>query len=91
MTVLGFLLGVKAFLFGLIMTMTWLHFLVPLGLNVDVIPFPAVVGFCDPNWNINRGSDGTQEWPPKNVRYLMTDVHIEYHEVHRHERILDSH
>jgi hypothetical protein len=49
MTVLGFLLGVKAFLFGLIMTMTWLHFLVRLGLNVDVIPFPTDVGFCDPN------------------------------------------
>jgi multisubunit Na+/H+ antiporter MnhE subunit len=30
--VLGFLLGVIAFLSGLIMTMTWFHFLVPLGL-----------------------------------------------------------
>jgi hypothetical protein len=29
---LGFLLGVIAFLSGLIMTMTWFHFLVPLGL-----------------------------------------------------------
>jgi hypothetical protein len=28
----GFLLGVIAFLSGLIMTMTWFHFLVPLGL-----------------------------------------------------------
>jgi hypothetical protein len=30
---LGFLSSVIAFFFGLIVTMTWLHFLVPLGLN----------------------------------------------------------
>jgi hypothetical protein len=35
-TALGFLSGVIAFLTGLIVTMTWLHFLVPLSLNVDV-------------------------------------------------------
>jgi hypothetical protein len=34
--VLGFLSGVIAFLSDLIVTMTWLHFLVPLGLNVFV-------------------------------------------------------
>jgi hypothetical protein len=33
---LDFLSGVIAFLSGLIVTMTWLHFSVPLGLNVDV-------------------------------------------------------
>jgi hypothetical protein len=27
----------------------------------------------------------------KNERYLMKDIHLEYHEVHRHERIPDSH
>jgi hypothetical protein len=36
---LGFLSGAIAFLSGLIMTMTWLHFLVPLDLNVDVSSF----------------------------------------------------
>jgi hypothetical protein len=36
---LGFLSSVIAFLSGLIMTMTWLHFLVPLGLNVNVSSF----------------------------------------------------
>jgi hypothetical protein len=42
---LGFLLGVIAFLSGLIMTMTWLHFSVPLGLNVDVSSFLLVLSF----------------------------------------------
>jgi hypothetical protein len=36
---MGFLLGVIAFLSGLIITMTWLHFSVPLGFNVDVSSF----------------------------------------------------
>jgi hypothetical protein len=36
---LGFLSGVIAFLSGLIVTMTWLHFSVPLGLKVDVSSF----------------------------------------------------
>jgi hypothetical protein len=43
--VLGFLSGVIAFLFGLIMTMTWLHFSVPLGLNVDVSSFLLMLSF----------------------------------------------
>jgi hypothetical protein len=42
---LGFLSGVIAFLSGLIMTMTWLHFLVPLGLNVDVSSFLLMLSF----------------------------------------------
>jgi hypothetical protein len=42
---LGFLLGVIAFLFGLFVTMTWLHFLVPLGLNVDVSSFLLMLSF----------------------------------------------
>jgi hypothetical protein len=82
---LCFLSGVIAFLSGLNMTMTWLHFLVPLGLL-----FPADVKLDDPSCNISRGSGGTQEWPPKNERYLTTHIHFEYHEVHRHERIHDS-
>jgi hypothetical protein len=42
---LGFLPGVIAFLSGLTMTMTWLHFLVPLGLNVDVSSFLLILSF----------------------------------------------
>jgi hypothetical protein len=42
---LGFLSGVIAFLFGLIVTMTWLHFLVPLGLNVNVSSFLLMLSF----------------------------------------------
>jgi hypothetical protein len=42
---LGFLSGVIAFLSGLIMIMTWLYFLVPLGLNVDVSSFLLMLSF----------------------------------------------
>jgi hypothetical protein len=42
---LGFLLGVIAFLSGLIVTMTWLHFSVPLGLNVNVSSFLLMLSF----------------------------------------------
>jgi hypothetical protein len=42
---LGFLSGVIAFLSGLIVTMTWLHFLVPLSLNVDVSSFLLMLSF----------------------------------------------
>jgi hypothetical protein len=42
---LGFLSGVIAFLSGLIVTMTWLNFLVPLGLNVDVSSFVQMLSF----------------------------------------------
>jgi hypothetical protein len=42
---LGFLSVVIALLSGLIMTMTWLHFLVPFGLNVDVSSFLLMLSF----------------------------------------------
>jgi hypothetical protein len=45
LTVLGILSGVIAFLSGLIVTMTWLHFFVPLGLNVDVSSFLLMLSF----------------------------------------------
>jgi uncharacterized membrane protein len=45
LAMMGFLLGVIAFLSGLIMTMTWLHFLVPLGLNVNVSSFIVMLSF----------------------------------------------
>jgi hypothetical protein len=53
--------------------------------------FPTDVELYDPSCNINRGSSGTQEWPPKNKQYLTIDIHFKYHEVHRHKRIPDSH
>jgi hypothetical protein len=42
---LGFLSGVIAFLSGLIVTMTWLHFSVPLGLNVNVSSLLLMLSF----------------------------------------------
>jgi hypothetical protein len=62
-----------------------------LGFECECLLFPADVELYDPSYNINRGSGGTQEWPPKNERYLTTDIHFKYYEVHRHERIPDSH
>jgi hypothetical protein len=62
-----------------------------LGFECRCLLFPADVEHYCPSCNINRGSGGTQEWPSKNERYLTIDSHFEYHEVHKHERILDSH
>jgi hypothetical protein len=45
LAVLGFLSGVIAFLSSLIVTMTWLHFFVPLGLNVNVSSFLLMLSF----------------------------------------------
>jgi hypothetical protein len=45
---LGFLLGVIAFRSGLIVAMTRLHYLVPLGLNVNVFSFPLMLSFMIP-------------------------------------------
>jgi hypothetical protein len=42
---LGFLSGVIACPSGLIMTMTWLHFLAPLGSNVNVSSFLLMLSF----------------------------------------------
>jgi hypothetical protein len=62
-----------------------------LGFECRCLLFLADVKLYDPSYNINHGSGGTQEWPPKNERYLMIDIHIKYHKEHRHERIPDSH
>jgi hypothetical protein len=42
---LGFLTSVRAFLSSQIVTMTWLHFLIPLGLNVNVSSFMLMLSF----------------------------------------------
>jgi hypothetical protein len=62
-----------------------------LGFECECLLFPIDVELYDPSYNINHGSGGTQEWPPKNEQYLTTDIHLEYHEVHRYERNSDSH
>jgi hypothetical protein len=62
-----------------------------LGFECECLLFPADVELYDPSCNINHGSGGTQEWSPKNEWYLMTDIHLKYHKVHRYERIPDSH
>jgi hypothetical protein len=62
-----------------------------LGFECECFLFPTDVELCDPSYNINRGSGGTQEWPPKNEQYLTMNIHFEHHKVHRHERIPNSH
>jgi hypothetical protein len=62
-----------------------------LGFECECLLFPADVDIYDPSCNINHGSGGTQEWPPKNELYLTTDIHLEYHKVHVCEIIPNSH
>jgi hypothetical protein len=62
-----------------------------LGFESGCLIFPTDVELDDPSCNSNRGSGGTQEWPPKDEWYLTTDIHFEYHEVHSHKRIPHSH
>jgi hypothetical protein len=62
-----------------------------LGFECECLLLPTDVELDDPSCNINHGTSGTQEWPPKNKQCLMIDIHLEYHEVHRYERIPDSH
>jgi hypothetical protein len=57
----------------------------------ECLLFPPDLEIYDPSCNISCGSDDTQEWRPKNEWHLMTDIHLKYHEVHRYERIPDSH
>jgi hypothetical protein len=88
---LGFLSGVIAFLSSLIVTMTWLHFSVCLGLNVDVSSFLLMLSFL-----IRAATSIVTPMVLKNglqriSGYLMTDINFEYHEVHMHERIPNSH
>jgi hypothetical protein len=62
-----------------------------LGFECGCLLFPADVELYDSSCNINHDSGGTQEWPPKNEWYLMTDIHFDYLEINRHKRIADSH
>jgi hypothetical protein len=85
LAMLGFLSGVIAFLSGSIVTLTWLHFLVPLGLNVDVSSFLLMLSFV-----ILDAASIVALVVLNNERYLMTNIHFKYHEVHKHERIPNS-
>jgi hypothetical protein len=80
------LIGVIAFLSSVIVTMTWLHCSAPLGLNVNVSSFPLMLSFMIP-----AATSIVALAVLKNEWYLTTDIHLEYHEVHRYERIPDSH
>jgi hypothetical protein len=71
--------------------MTWLHFSVPMGLNVDVSSFLLMLSFMILAATSIVIPVVLKNILLKNERYLMTDIHFEYHEVHRHERIPDSH
>jgi hypothetical protein len=82
----GFISGVMTFHSSLIVTLTWLHCSIPLGLNVNVSSFPLMLSFM-----ILAATSIATPAVLKNERYLMTDIHINYHEVHRYERIPDSH
>jgi hypothetical protein len=64
--------------------------LITLALESEHLLFPADVELYDPSCNINLGFGGSQEWPPKNEWYLTIDIHLEYHEIHRYERIPNS-
>jgi hypothetical protein len=49
-----------------------------LGFECECLLFPTNDELYDPSCNINCGSGSTQEWPPKNERYLTIDIHLEY-------------
>jgi hypothetical protein len=83
---LGFLSGVIAFLSGLIMTLTWLHFLVPLGLTVNVSSFLLMLSFM-----ILDATSIVALVVLKMDVCCQIPLILEYHEVHRHERIPYSH
>jgi hypothetical protein len=62
-----------------------------MGLECECLLLPIDVELDDLSCNINRGSSGAQECPPKNKWFLKTDIHLEYHEVHGYQRIPNSH
>jgi hypothetical protein len=61
-----------------------------LSFESECLLLPADVEL-DPSCNINHGSNGTQEWPPRNKQCLTTNIHLEYHEIDGYERISYSH
>jgi hypothetical protein len=57
----------------------------------ECLLFPTDVELYDPSCNINRGSAGTQDGCLSSGTAHSWGAILEYHEVYRHERILDSH
>jgi hypothetical protein len=73
-----------------------IELLLPCGFDTQEYSWvKGTIGICMPAdssvYKKHQDSSGTQEWPNKNERYLTTDVYLEYDEVHRYERIPDSH
>jgi hypothetical protein len=57
----------------------------------ECLLFPTDVELYDPRCNINRGSSGTQDGCLSSDITHSWEAILEYHEVHMHERIPDSH
>jgi hypothetical protein len=62
-----------------------------LGFECKCLLFPADVEIYDPSCNINRGSGGTQDRCMSSDTAHSWETNLEYHKVHRHERIPNSH
>jgi hypothetical protein len=62
-----------------------------LGFECECLLFRADVELYDPSYNINRGSGGTQDGCLSLDTAHSLEAILEYHEVHMHERIPDSH
>jgi hypothetical protein len=62
-----------------------------LGFECEFLLFPVDVELYDPSCNINRGSGGTQDGCLSSDTAHSLQAILEYHEVHMHERIPDSH
>jgi hypothetical protein len=62
-----------------------------LGFEYELLLFPTDVELYDPSCNINRGSGGTQDGCLSSDTAHSWEAILKYHEVHKHERIPDSH
>jgi hypothetical protein len=62
-----------------------------LGFECECLLFPSDVELYDPSCIIGRGSGGTQDRCLSSDTAHSWEAILEYHKVHRHERIPDSH
>jgi hypothetical protein len=61
------------------------------GFECECLLFPVDVELYDPSCNINRGSGGIQDGCLSSDTAHSWEAILEYHEVHRHKRITNSH
>jgi hypothetical protein len=61
------------------------------GFECECLLFPADVELYDPSYNINRGSGDTLDGCLSSDTAQSWEAILEYHKVHKHERIPDSH